>query len=269
MAEQQSVNECRPGKHILGKNFAELHHVESTESRDNTPIWQKKRRYLHIFSLHIQVLLSTRLPQTFESLSLANSERSSSVSLIWRGDSLRANIKPSKALSLSVLKLVTLVNNATAASWQTLHADSSPPDDQKKRPPTLVTWAIPDYFPESFRSAASNRQSFWLAVRKSLTIKCLLSVQSSHKNIVFIPRDLDGVCKYRLRIFGKDLYLRAQFSFPEVLEKQGRRALFKKTWQWDELGRSTFYLAGIKSWKLFLMFYLMFYFTLIFRFSLS
>jgi len=139
MAELQSVNECRPGKHILGKNFAELHHVESTESRDNTPIWQKKRRYLHIFSLHLQVLLSTRLPQNFESLSLANSVRSSSVSLIWRGDSLNANIKPSKAPSLSVLKLVTLVNNATAASWQTLQADSSPPDDEKKPPPTLVT----------------------------------------------------------------------------------------------------------------------------------
>jgi hypothetical protein len=60
MAEQQSVNECRPGKHILGKIFAELHHLESTESRDNTPIWQKKRRYFHTFSLHLQVLLSTR-----------------------------------------------------------------------------------------------------------------------------------------------------------------------------------------------------------------
>jgi hypothetical protein len=173
------------------------------------------------------------------------------VSLIWRGDSLRANIKPSKALPLSVLKLVTLVNNATAASWQTLQADSSPPDNEKMPPPTLVTWAIPDYFPERFRSAASNRQSFWLAVPKSLTIKCLLSVQSSHKSIVFILRDLDEVYTYKLRIFGKDLYLRAQFSFPKVLEKQGRRALFKKTWQWDELGRSTFNLAGMKSWKLF------------------
>lgn len=96
-------------------------------------------REMFISSLYIFKCYCQHPTQTFESLSLANSERSSSVSLIWRGDSLRANIKPSKALPLSVLKLVTLVNNATAASWQTLQADSSPPDNEKMPPPTLVT----------------------------------------------------------------------------------------------------------------------------------